>query len=663
MKLNLLSKKFILVTVILLIIWFGGYELVERLLLGENLKNFLPTFHIIRGVLSVAFIVVLILWYFFRFQLPLYPQEKPSKGILKQISTDKNLFKHHALWFINARWFVAIIIGIIVFSACHLFGFLEKKLFPPLIISTFLLVIFNILFYYLCKLNISFKSLTIIQLIIDLIILTFLFHYSGGIENPLIFLYSFHVVISGILLNKKECYLITAFACFLLIIMALGEITGIFEHYPITVFSYESGNEILPAHQPFFVFSRIFTQSLTFFLIAYFITEVVIQLKQTRSAAFTAAQQVIAENEKLITIIKATGVGLAVVDNKRILEWIKPVPQLWEPELEQLLRITILKLFKNKQETRLLINNQYHKKFPHIEKEYPAKDGNTYTYQISLFPLKKEKKRSSIIAALVQNITEQKDIMAQLIQASKMAAIGELAGNFAHEINNPVGIISSKSRLLLNESIYKIPVKVKSEIKKIIDLSDRVTYITKGLLGFSRPAIKPESNININEAIFHTLELMDHSLKTSKINVELDINKSDLFAAGNLNELEQIFLNIITNAKDAMERGGKLKITSKIGHGNGDHNMVLIKIQDTGTGIDSQYMDKIFEPFFTTKETGKGTGLGLPICKSIIESYGGSIIVESKTNHGTTIFIRLPYKKNKRRIKPYQGDKKNINQR
>ena len=305
MKLHLLSKKFVLVTVILLIIWFGGYELVERLLLNENFKNFIPTFHIIRGVLSVAFIVVLILWYFFCFQLPLYPQEKPSKGILKQISTDKDLFKYHALWFIKARWFVAIIIGIIILTGCYLFGFIEKRLFPSLIISTFLLVLFNILFYYLSKLNISFKSLTIIQLIIDLIILTVLIHYSGGIENPLTFLYSFHVVISGILLNKKECYFITAFASLLFITMALGEMTGIFEHNPITVFSFESQNMIHPADQPFFVFSRIFTKSLTFFLTAYFITEIVIQLKQARSAAFTATGQVIAENEKLITVIKA----------------------------------------------------------------------------------------------------------------------------------------------------------------------------------------------------------------------------------------------------------------------------------------------------------------------------------------------------------------------
>ncbi len=651
MKLHLLPKKLILNTIILLLIWFGGWELIEHLWLIKHFKDFLPVIQIIRGVLAVVLMVILILWYFFHFQLPLYPKKKKYEGIIKQTLTDKNILRYHAHWLINARWFAATIIGIIVYAGCYLFGFLEKDLFSYLIITTFSMIVFNSIFFFVSKLKISFENFIVIQLITDLIILTILLHFSGGIENPLTFIYLFHVVISGILLDKKKCYLITALACFLFITMALGEMTNIFNHYTLTIFPYEYENEIRPAYQSFFVFSHIITQLSIFILTAYFITEIIIQLKQARRTAFIAAQKAIEENEKLIGVIKAARVGLAVLDNRRNLEWIKPIPQLWEPELEHLLRMTILKLSKNNSSIRLSANRKYHEKSPHVEKEYHAKNGNVYTYQISLFPLKKKKSKSSSIAALIQNVTEQKDIMAQLIQASKMSAIGELAGNFAHEINNPVGIISSKSRLLLSNFIHEIPVKVKSEIKKIINLSDRITYITKGLLRFSRPSIKPRSEVNINEAILHTIELMEHSLKTSKIKLELDINKSALPVVGNLNELEQIFLNIITNAKDAMSRGGKLNITSKIEHRKKNHDMVLVKIQDIGTGINPLFIDRIFEPFFTTKEIGKGTGLGLPICKGIIENYGGSIIVESKIDYGTTFFIRLPYNKRKRRDK------------
>jgi len=634
------SKKFLFSMSLLVIAWFGLLYILERIWLNSYFGKYIYTLHIIIGALSVGFTIVIISWYFPHFRFPLNLQNKILEDTSQSKRTDIEILKHHAQWLIVMRWFVIAVIASVAYIAIYYFNLLAKTLFIPLILVTCLLVISNIFFQYLSRFDISIKKFIIIQVVIDLIILSFLLHFSGGIENPFIFLYLFHVVITGILLDKKSCYFIVILASLFYVFLTMGEMTGVLEHYSLSTFpheidiSHETEQIIHAAKMPLFVFSSIFGLWFTLFFTAYFVTEISGQYTQMRNMVFSEVNRRTMEHEKLIGVIKAAQVGLAVLDNNNKFDWVGPFIQSWESSLEQFLKSAILKLLEE-------IDDDPNQSLS-IEKQFTNPDGTNRIFQISIFSLSPDRGKFQSIAALVQDVSKQKDVMAQLIQASKMAAIGELAGYIVHEVNNPVSIISSKSRLLLNDFTSTMHEKVESDLKNIVHLSDRITHITQGLLRFSRPSLESKSVIDVNEAIRRPLDLTNHSLKVSKIEVQTELSTLPLLIHGNLNEMEQVFFNLITNAKAAMSQGGNLNIISKLentGHGAN----VVITFCDTGHGIKPSIKDKIFEPFFTTKDIGEGTGLGLSVCKEIIGHSGGSIEVESEIGKGSTFTIHLPY--------------------
>ncbi len=655
MKKKIFSIKFFVGAILLLLAWFGFYEFIERFYLAKYYRDILSVFHIFRGILAAIFMSIFVLRYFSLPRLSLYPVKNKSDTTINSLFTDADIFNYHIQWLILLRGFVIIMLLILSFLACYIFNYLEMKLFIPLVIIAIFLIILNISYKIISKSNISKTKILIAQIIFDLILLTAILHFSGGIENPFIFLYLFHVVISGILLKKKICYFISFIVVALFSLLVLLEMNHVLVHYTLSIFPHEEEiiylNNKHAAFNPLYITTHIIAQCLIAFLTAFFITENTFQLNKTRSLALNSAQQVVLEHKKLIGIIEATGVGLAIIDNKNHFEWIKTTSKYWNKKLEKILKLTILGLFKKNRAYFSSVKDRKNKILHSIETEYQDKNGGVLYFRVSLFILEKKTGDFFSIAALVQDITNQKNIMNQLIQASKMKAIGELAGNVAHEINNPIGIISAKSSLLLKKFSDQLPEKVKSEITKVINLSNRVTNITTGLLRFSRPPPINKSIVDINQVIISTLDLIDSSLKSAKIDVHFENKFQHIFVLSDYNNLQQSFINIITNAKDAMSGGGELLIKTVIeksienNNENNNENKRIVKItfEDNGIGIKPKNINKIFEPFFTTKDVEHGTGLGLSICKGIIESYNGNIMVESRINVGTKFIITFPH--------------------
>ncbi len=234
--------------------------------------------------------------------------------------------------------------------------------------------------------------------------------------------------------------------------------------------------------------------------------------------------------------------------------------------------------------------------------------------------------------ALLKVTEELKLTQAQMIQAAKLAAVGELAGGIAHEINNPLQILLGHIQLIqLGRDLPKRIEIVKEQVEKI-------SQIVRRLLNFSRKV--PEDfklePVNINFAIQEMTTFMNHQFKYNDIELILSLDPALPLIYGNKIYLQQVFLNLMINAKDAMPNGGKLTIETKLENGN-----VLIKFSDTGVGIPDDIKDKIFEPFFTTKGA-KGTGLGLSISRWIIRKHNGEIKVESQQGKGSTFIITLP---------------------
>jgi len=242
---------------------------------------------------------------------------------------------------------------------------------------------------------------------------------------------------------------------------------------------------------------------------------------------------------------------------------------------------------------------------------------------------------------------QEKEMMdKQIIETGKLASIGELAAGIAHEINNPVAIMVEEAgwiKDLLEEEEFRQSENLdefERALSQIKTQGRRCKEITYKLLSFARKTDSRVQETHINDLIRELVALSEQRAKYAKISIHTDF-QNDLPATYLAqSELQQVLLNLINNAIDAMEnRGGELTIST---HFEIEENVILIEISDNGPGIPEANLSRIFEPFFTTKPVGKGTGLGLSICYGIIQKMGGQINVKSIIDSGTTFYIRLP---------------------
>lgn len=237
-------------------------------------------------------------------------------------------------------------------------------------------------------------------------------------------------------------------------------------------------------------------------------------------------------------------------------------------------------------------------------------------------------------ASLYERLKQStQELEAQLLQSTKLAALGQLAAGIAHELRNPLTSI----KILFNSIVSRIGTRkdIETDIKVIESEIDRMNGIIKQFLDFSRPSFLCLSSVDVNNILEDTLRLMAYELEEQKISVSKVFSKKPLNINADIEKLKQVFINIILNSIQAMPEGGKLviKTVDKDGH-------IEITIKDTGKGIPSDIKNKIFEPFFTTKEGG--LGLGLCITKRIIDYHGGNIEIDSTVGKGTTVKIKIP---------------------
>ena len=234
---------------------------------------------------------------------------------------------------------------------------------------------------------------------------------------------------------------------------------------------------------------------------------------------------------------------------------------------------------------------------------------------------------------------EERQRMEQRLQlATRLATVGELAAGVAHELNNPLTAVQAYAQFLLERN--DIEQNLKSDIDIIYREARRATKITGNLLSFARRH-KPEKRlVALNEVIQDSIELHAHQMKVNNINLVLEMDPNLPMTMADPHQMEQIFLNIIANAYQAMteEHGqGELIIkTEKVG------GMVLVSFTDDGPGISAENLSRIFDPFFTTKEVGKGTGLGLSISFGIVHDHGGHLYASSETGKGATFVVEIP---------------------
>ncbi|MDZ7667761.1 MAG: PAS domain S-box protein [Desulfotignum sp.] len=288
------------------------------------------------------------------------------------------------------------------------------------------------------------------------------------------------------------------------------------------------------------------------------------------------------------------------------------------------------------------------KKWVMLEVEGVTKDGGKIPYELMAVPIKKDGKIVAIQATL-RNITEHRKLEAQLRHSQKMEAVGTLAGGIAHDFNNSLNVIMGYGVMVKDTLVAGSPAM--EDMNEVLSAADRAADLTNRLLVFSRKKIAEVTSVNINALILGLKKLLGRIIKEN-IEFNLDLTDRPLAVMADVGEMEQVLINLASNAKDAMPEGGRLTISTGLEemdesfvemHGYGKPGRyALITVSDTGPGMDAEIQKKLFEPFFTTKGVGEGTGLGLAISYGIIKQHDGFIKVYSELGQGTAFKIFLP---------------------
>ncbi len=265
------------------------------------------------------------------------------------------------------------------------------------------------------------------------------------------------------------------------------------------------------------------------------------------------------------------------------------------------------------------------------------------TYQVYSYPIQSNKfSPQNLFVNFYQDDSESRKLYGQAIQNEKLAAIGNLAGNIAHELNNPLTGIQSMAQLLIKELQPTRP-ELCSDLLEIESASKRCQKIIVNFIEFTKQSCGNSELINLIDLIHNTIPFLKTALKKHQIIFEFEKNQLTAYVESSL--FQQVIYNLINNACQAMPESGKILVHGSIEKQN---SMLFCKIQitDNGLGISKKDIPLIFDPFFTTKEEGFGTGLGLTVSKSVIEKFNGTLSVESQLNQGTTFTLLIPFKEN-----------------
>jgi signal transduction histidine kinase len=638
---------------VVVILVFGCYEVLERTLLAEVEMGTRHAFHAARGIFSSLLVAVVVGWMILR----------SSPGILRPSSLDRpgafpvrlpesERTKTYAQWFIAMRWIAVLLSAILVFISVQMVGWLPQEVWWPLMLTVGALAVVNVLFILLLRWGWAISPMLLLQAHFDLFILAVLLHFSGGIENPLSMMMIFHVIIGGILLSRRQCYGLAATASALFALLAWGERTEIIGHYTLQIFPHPEHGEgelFHPAHHTLYATSRVGLQAVVLFLTGYFVTTLAERLRENERGLSAMANRALADRQLLERALQTTGTGLRVLELDLQAYWASNWWKEWFVCRDGEICAGCELLDRADSPARQCLHDG-RVRVTELVIDIPARAGNSprldaqRVFQVTTAPLLDLDGKIAQIVELAQDVTEQKKTQARILQAGKLAAVGELAGQVAHEVNNPVSIISAKASLLLSDHRNDMSAKVAQELGKITELAKRAARVAQGLLSYCRPSAATRVQLDLRVPIRKAFATVEERARREGAHMEDRLPAQMPTVKANANELEQVFLNLFLNALDSMPKGGWLSISAlsgEVGLREGKPAVGVV-VADTGCGMTDEVREKVFEPFFTTKTEGRGTGLGLSICLGVIRSHGGELDIESKLWQGTRVTIKLP---------------------
>ncbi len=335
-------------------------------------------------------------------------------------------------------------------------------------------------------------------------------------------------------------------------------------------------------------------------------------------------------------IVESLKIGVLTVDLEDCIE-------SWNPQLEDLLAVSRSEaLRRNLHDVLpqdLVAEITSRASSDHVSGIYKfhlhTRAGNHLVVNASIAPLVGKSGARLGRLILLDDITQRVRLEEQMIQTEKLTSLGLLAAGVAHEVNTPLAVISNYIQMLAKQIPSDDPRQ--KTIERIVKQTFRASEIVNNLLNFSRTGAAEFIEVDINNILEETLTLVQHPFKTAQVNVVKNYREQLPPVLGSITRLQQVFLNLFMNARDAMPQGGMLEVRTAAQNGS-----VEIEVTDTGSGISPEHLHRIFDPFFTTKATGRGTGLGLSVSYGIIKEHAGKVDVRSTPGKGTSFRLEFP---------------------
>ena len=551
---------------------------------------------------------------------------------------EKSELIERTYWLIKLRWIAILGLFITTYVASSIFDVVTWV--APLYIIGIILGLTNtgFLFYARVLRTKSYASVQKhagIQIMWDLISLTCLIYFAGGVENPFILYFLFHVIIAGILLEKIYSYLQALFAICLFALLIILEYYSIIPHQPLKIVSsFAIGKELW--HSEEYILGIFFALASTIFISLYFVTSIMDRLRKSRD-------DVLFEIE---STIENMAEGVIFIDPKdKVTMCNKEIENTWNIKREEIVGKSVkdglspyigAKVSKFTEKFRKKIETSQHQ-------EIRTENGYLYNTYSAVYD-NNGKYWGTVLTS--HDITERKKLEQQLLHTERMATIGEMSAKVAHEIRNPLGSISLNAELLhdeINKRNGHNTNEAEGLIQSIMKEVDRLTEISDEYLRHARfPKLELKSAF-INEILIELTRFLKKEISKRGIALKEDYATNLPEISLDENQIKQTLLNILKNSFEAMPEGGKLDISTRI-----KANIIELYISDSGSGITKRDIQKIFDPFYSTKVDG--TGLGLALTQKVIEEHGGEIFCNSTIGVGTTMIINFPIRTTEEKI-------------
>ncbi|MBI3851198.1 MAG: PAS domain-containing protein [Verrucomicrobia bacterium] len=634
---------------VITLLLYGLAEIVERTWLTGVDMEVRHVVHTVRGIFFSLLVAGVVGWMILRTS-PGFLAVGPvgEEWVQHPWLSEADRAKTYAQWFIAMRWIAVLVAGLLVVVTVKIMKWLPAEVWWPLVLTVVALAVINVLYVLLIRWERGVPVVLIAQAYIDLVILTVLLQFSGGVENALSTMMVFHVIIGGILLSRRQCYGIAATGSLLFALLIWAEWAEVVGHYTLELYPHSPAGRFHPAHHTLYVVSSGIFQFVILFLTAYFVTTLAERLRENERRLEAMAGRALADRQLLERSLETTGTGLRVLDPDSRPRWASNRWQEWFVSQESVVCPGCELLDREDSPARQCLQDgrirvtELTLDAGNCPSKFFQPDTKQHVFQITSAPLVDAAGKVHQVVELAQDITQQKQTQTQMMRAGKLAAVGELAGQVAHEVNNPIAIISAKARLLLSDHREEMSPKIAQELGKITDLSNRVARIAQGLLSYCRPSPATRARLDLRQPIRKSLAMVEQHAREIGVAVQDELPETLPPVKANASELEQVFLNLFLNALDAMPQGGRLKVSAASDALQDGQAAVAVAVEDTGVGIPETIRDRIFEPFFTTKQEGRGTGLGLSICLGLVRSHGGGIEVKSELGRGSRFTIKLP---------------------